>query len=268
MRILTAAIFSTIFIASGLCLADEEPKVTGSAGLGIFNRYVFRGYELSGRSVILQPNLGIAYRGFSLSLLGNIDSDEQATQSFNPDRPGHASFNERDITLSYTHNIGKFGLTGGYIFYSTDYAPATQELFVSASYDIIAKPTISVYRDVAKFPGTYVNLSFSQSFKVHREITLDLGASAGYFAGDGGYWRTFDASTGGYTGKKYRAFHDGMASAGITFPVTNFIAVQPVVQYWFPLSSKARRMVDGNSYNPNGHLDDTWVTGMNVKISF
>lgn len=37
---------------------------------------------------------------------------------------------------------------------------------------------------------------------------------------------------------------------------------------WFPLSSKAKRTVDGSPYNPNGKLDDTFVSGINVTFSF
>ncbi len=90
-----------------LCIAasvwgEEGEKVAVNAGLGVFNRYVFRGYEIGQDSVVFQPSLGAAYKGFSVSFWGNIDSDEKTTQNFVPDRPGKKSFNETDLTLSYT----------------------------------------------------------------------------------------------------------------------------------------------------------------------
>ncbi|MEW6115398.1 MAG: TorF family putative porin [Nitrospirota bacterium] len=242
--------------------------VSGSASVGIFNRYIFRGYELSNKSIVIQPALSVSYKGFSATLWSTIDSDEHATQSFAPDRPGQKSFNETDLTLSCTYVLGKLSLTGGYIYYGTKYADETEELFVTASYDMLLKPTLSVYRDINEYPGTYINLAIAHSLPVYKEITLDLGASAGYFVGDGSYWKTFESSTGDYTGKKYSAFHDGMVKAGLTIPVAKNISVQPTVQYWFPLSSKAKKTVDGNSYNRNGKLDETFVYGLAATLSF
>ncbi|MDW7972406.1 MAG: hypothetical protein RMI01_04285 [Thermodesulfovibrio sp.] len=246
----------------------EEDKVTGSVSLGAYTRYIFRGYELSSDSVVIQPSVTVSYKGFSVNYWGNIDSNETATQSFVPDRPGRKSFNESDLTLSYTYTIDKLSLTGGYIYYGTKYTKETEEVFLSLSYDIISKPTLTIYRDISTYPGTYVNLSFSHSFEVYKDITFDLATSFGYFKGDDDYWRTYESSTGKYTGKKYNAFHDGKIQAGFTIPVMKNLTVQPVVQYWFPLSNKAKRIVDGTPYNPSGHLDDTWVAGVGITFSF
>lgn len=125
-----------------------------------------------------------------------------------------------------------------------------------------------IYRDIAEFPGTYVNLSFFQSWKVYKEISLGVGASAGYFARDSDYWRTLESSTGGYTGGKYRAFHDGMVSAGFTVSITKNLSVQPVVQYWFPLSSEAGRTVNGNSFNPAGEIDEPMSQASTQHLAF
>jgi len=258
LRLFVLSVLLTCCVSVGTLYA-EEAKVTGTASLGIFSQYIFRGYELSSRSVVLQPSLGVSYKGFSASLWSNIDSEENGTQSFVPDRPGQKSFNETDLTLSYTYTIGKVGLTGGYIYYGTKYAPETEELFLSATYDIITKPTLTVYRDITSFPGTYINLSLSHSVPVYKDISLDLGASAAYFAGDDDAFRT-----AGGTDKKYAAFHDGMLKAGFTIPVFKNVTVQPVAQYWFPLSDRAKK----HGYNPNGHLDDTFVYGINTAYNF
>lgn len=238
----------------------EDQRISGSISAGVFNRYIFRGYELSSKSFVVQPAVSLSYKGFSVSFWGNIDSNEHATQSFIPDRPGRKSFNETDLTLGYTYHIGEFTFTGGYIYYGTKYAAETEELFVSSSYDIITKPTLTVYRDIASYPGTYINFSLSHSEKVYKNITLDLGASAGYFARDDDNF-----STEGGAGKiKYSAFHDGMVKACFTIPVIKNMSVQPIAQYWFPLSDKAKRHV----YNPNGHLDETFVYGTNLVYNF
>jgi len=248
--------------------ASRDNSATGSVSAGVFNRYIFRGYELSAHSAVIQPAVTVAYKGFSTSMWGNIDTDENPTQSFVPDREGQKSFNETDLTLSYTYNIYKLALTGGYVYYGTKYANETEELFLSATYDTFLKPTLAIYRDINEYSGTYLNLSASKSLPIYKEISLDLGASAGYFAGSADYWKTYERSTGAYTGKKYQGFHDGMVKAGLTIPVVGNIVIQPLIQYWFPLSGAAKRTVDDNSYNFNGKLDDTFVYGLNVTLSF
>ncbi len=242
--------------------------VSGSVSACVYNRYIFRGYELSTHSAVIQPSVSLSYKGFNVSLWGNLDSDGHPTQSFIPDREGHKSFNEADLTLSYTHSTGKLSLTGGYIYYGTKYAAETEELFASATYDTLFKPTLAVYRDINAYSGTYVNLSVSHSLPVYKDITLDIGASAGYFSGSADYWKTYEKRSGGYTGTKYQAFHDGMVKAGLTIPVAKNVVIQPLFQYWFPLSGKAGRSIDGNSYNHNGKLDDTFVYGFGITMSF
>jgi hypothetical protein len=241
--------------------AEEQApanNISGSFSTGIYNKYVFRGYEMSDDSLVIQPSLTLNYKNFSVNLWGNIDTSEHPTQSFTPDRPGKKSFNEIDLTLSYTYTLNKLSITGGYIYYGTKYADETEEVFLSLSYDIISKPTLTVYRDISTYPGTYVNLSFSHSIPVYDKITADLSK----------YWKTYERSTGDYTGKKYSALHDGKLQVGLTYPIQKNITLQPTIQYWFPLSSKARRTIDGNSYNPNGHLDNTLVAGVNFTLSW
>lgn len=269
--LLVSIFFLMMTVFGSMAGAEEvaqDDKVTGSVSVGVFNKYIFRGYELSKHSAVIQPALTASYKGFNASLWGNIDTDEHPTQSFVPDTIDRKSFNETDLTLSYRYNIDKLALTGGYIYYGTRYANETEELFISATYNILLSPTLAIYRDITEYSGTYINFSVSRSLPVYKEITLDLGASAGYFAGSSDYWKTYERSTGAYTGDKYSAFHDGMIKAGFTIPVAKNAVIQPLVQYWFPLSGKAERTIDGNSYNFNGKLDDTFVCGLNATLTF
>ncbi|MCG6551839.1 MAG: hypothetical protein L7F77_05890 [Candidatus Magnetominusculus sp. LBB02] len=248
----------------------EPENLTVNLTLSAFNRYVFRGYEMNNRSAVFQPSLTISYKGFSLNSWNNIDTNERATQSFIPDNPGQASFNESDVKLSYTRTWGVFNLTGGYIYYGLQYAKQTQEIFAAAAFTVPANPVLTVYRDVATYPGTYLNLAFSQSvpLPLMKDMTLDLGACFGYMAGSSNYWHTFDANSGAYTGGKYSALHDGMLTIGVTIPVIEHLTVQPVAMYTFPLSGAANRLVNGTSYNPNGAVDQTFIYGLNMSYNF
>ena len=258
--------------ATAAAPAAPAPDVTGSVSFTGLNKYIFRGAEISARSVVLEPSVTINYKGFSLNVWGNIDTEQHATQVFVPGKDGsgegHKSFNETDLTLSYTYNIDKLALTGGYIYYGTEYAQQTQELYVSTTYDMIAHPTISIYRDIDANPGWYVNLSFSQSLPVAKmpngDMTVDLGASFGYY----------NISSLTPANKTYSALHDGMVKVGLTVPVAKNVVVQPITQYWFPLSGKAHHdqlvTVDGSIFNnnPAAHIDNTFVFGVGATLSF
>ena len=258
--------------ATAAAPAAPAPDVTGSVSFTGLNKYIFRGAEISARSVVLEPSVTINYKGFSLNVWGNIDTDQHATQVFVPGKDGsgegHKSFNETDLTLSYTYNIDKLALTGGYIYYGTEYAQQTQELYVSTTYDMIAHPTISIYRDIDANPGWYVNLSVSQSLPVAKmpngDMTVDLGASFGYY----------NISSLTPANKTYSALHDGMVKVGLTVPVAKNVVVQPITQYWFPLSGKAHHdqlvTVDGSIFNnnPAAHIDNTFVFGVGATLSF
>jgi hypothetical protein len=282
MKHLTVVLLISIAILLGLSgglMAEDQQAVppaatqaapagvTGTATMGVYSQYIFRGYELSKHSVVIQPGLTASYAGFSAGFWGNIDSSQHSTQNFGPD-DGHKSFNETDLTLSYTKAFGKLSLTGGYVYYGTKYADETEEVFGTVGYDMIGKPTLSIYRDINKYPGTYINLSLAHSIKLGGDVTLDLGASAGYTVGSGSYWRTYDTATSDYTGSKYSALHDGMVKAGLTVPLSKNVTFVPVVQYWFPLSSKAKRHWDDTSYNPNGYLKSLLVGGASINYNF
>jgi hypothetical protein len=59
-----------------------------------------------------------------------------------------------------------------------------------------------------------------------------------------------------------------MFRLGFTIPVTKQFTIQPVGQYWFPLSSNAKKKIDGNSYNPNGYIRDRVVGGVTFAYNF
>ena len=75
--------------------AAEEAKPSASADIGVFSKYVWRGYELSKDSAVIQPSLTVGYKDFSFNLWGNLDTDVYS------DPQGQSQFNETDMTLSY-----------------------------------------------------------------------------------------------------------------------------------------------------------------------
>jgi len=65
-----------------------------------------------------------------------------------------------------------------------------------------------------------------------------------------------------------------MVKVGLTVPVAKNVVVQPITQYWFPLSGIAHHdqlvTVDGSIFNnnPAAHIDNTFVFGVGATLSF
>jgi len=238
--------------------ADEEEKPTASVDIGAFSKYVWRGYELSKDSVVAQPSMTVAYKGVSLNLWGNWDSDVHG------DDRDEAKWNETDMTAAYEKSIGIVTLSGGFIYYALDGVDDSEEFYVSASVDTLLSPTITVYREVAHLPSWYLSLGISHSFELPRGITLDLAGSAGYYSSDDDDFVEVDKE-GNPKGGKYQAFHDGKVSVGLTIPVMQYLTVSPMIAYSFSLSSKADDLITASSMSDKS---DFLYGGVTVSFSF
>jgi len=53
-----------ILFVSGTWAANE-PQFSGFAGMGMFSKYAFQGYELNDHGTVVQSSLCLGYRGFS-----------------------------------------------------------------------------------------------------------------------------------------------------------------------------------------------------------
>lgn len=230
-RIFLISILALLFCGSNAWAEDDGP--TATADVGIFNKYIWRGYELNNNSIVIQPSVTMGYKGFSVNGWANIDTDSDADKSWN----------ETDLTLSYETSIGSLTLGGGCIFYSMVDADDTKELYVSAGYDSFLSPTLSIYKDIDLTPGYYINLGLSHSINVTEEITLDLSGGLGY------YISCNDDIVEADTDKRYRGLQDGLISAGLTIPINKSFTVSPSVSYSFALSNKAEESLGISKHN-------------------
>ena len=76
--------------------AQEEKKVSATLGVDFVNQYIWRGQNLG--NVSLQPTLGVAWKGLSLSAWGSVGFDKDDTK-------------ELDFTLSYSKKGFNVGVT-------------------------------------------------------------------------------------------------------------------------------------------------------------
>lgn len=221
-----------VFSAGIFDARAEDKGLETSADVGVFTKYIWRGYELSNDSVVVQPSATLGYKGFALNAWANIDTDSDAEREWN----------ETDLTLSYDTSLGPVSLGGGYIYYNMKGADDTQEIYVSAGYETFLSPTFTIYRDIDLLPGYYMNLGLSHSLNLTENISLDLSGGFGY------YISSNDSMVEYGTDKRYRGLQDGLVSAGLTIPVNEFLTAAPALSYSFPLSDKAEKFI-GTSGN-------------------
>ncbi|MBA3017406.1 MAG: hypothetical protein KJ550_09320 [Proteobacteria bacterium] len=257
--ILRLATLILVLIAGSSIVMAGEDKPTASADIGVFNKYVWRGYELGDDSTIIQPSTTISYKDFSFNLWGNLDTRmDDATHS--------NQFNEIDMTLSYDKELGPVCVGAGYIYYGLDGINDSEEIYLSIGIDTILSPTFTVYREIAHLPSWYLSFGLSHSFELPKDITLDLAGSVGYYYADNADdFAEYDSQLVA-TNDAYRSFHDGLVSIGLTIPVTEYITISPVVSYSFPLTGDA----DNHIAAVNAYSDDSDYVygGATVSISF
>ncbi|MGL4851419.1 MAG: hypothetical protein ACRC3Z_02025 [Phocaeicola sp.] len=101
-------IVRTAFLAASMAavlpsMGVAQDKVEASVGGDLVNQYIWRGCELG--SVAFQPNLGVAYKGFSLAAWGSVGFDKEDTKEF-------------DVTLGYETGGFSIGTTCYWFAYS------------------------------------------------------------------------------------------------------------------------------------------------------
>lgn len=250
--ILLAAVV-TLGILAGNAFA-EGTKTAGYASVDIMSNYVWRGQKLS-NSWVVQPSVGITYGGFGANIWGNYDSDRFEADSSDS---GHGEFSEVDFTLNYTHAIDKLTLTAGYIYYAFEGANDTQEVYLTAAYDTLLKPALSVYYDYDEGHGAFIVVSLGHSFALPKNMSLNLGALASYNINN--KIMGFDED-----GDDFSNFYHAEVSSSLTIPVTKAISVTPKVAYSFALSDDSKDGISG--FSDDGRHDILYG-GINLTLSF
>jgi hypothetical protein len=199
-----ARVGGAAFVLIG-ALAGATPghaQATFGVDLDLFSSYVWRGLSLTNKPVA-QPAVWVSFPAGSASItaggwstidLGKYDdpnddiSESGGTSSFN--------FAEFDPYAEVSFPAGKANLTGGvtaYI-YPNDFPPGTVglnsdfntvELYGKVGLDVPLSPQLSLYYDVDKVKGAYIQADLSHSLPASEKISIDLAAAAGFSAGQG-----------------------------------------------------------------------------------
>jgi hypothetical protein len=251
LKVLSLAVVIALLVSTGSLYA-EETGTSGYASVDVLSNYVWRGQKLS-NSWVVQPSVGITYGGFGANIWANYDSDSKIDEG-----DGHGEFTETDITLNYSRSIDKFALSAGYIYYALDGASDTQELYVSAGYDTLLKPTLTVYYDFDEGEGAFIVASIGHTVEIAKGYNLNLGASASYDVNNS--VMGFDRD-----GEDFSNFYNGELTSSLNIPVWKAITVTPKIAYSFPLSSDAKNAIKGLS--DDGDKDIVYG-GINLTLGF
>jgi len=251
LRILSIAVVLTIICAFGAAFAGEI-ETSGSASVDVMSNYVWRGQKLS-NSWVVQPSVAITYGVFGANLWANYDSDAKVDEG-----DGHGEVSETDLTLSYTRSLDKWTFGTGYIYYGLNGAPDTQELYLSAAYDTLLKPSLTVYYDFDEGNGAFVMASIGHSLEVAKGANLNLGAYVSYNINNKIMGPDED-------GEDFSNFYNAELSASLNIPVWKAITVTPKIAYSFPLSDDSEEAL--KAYSDDGDKD-IFYGGINVTLSF
>jgi hypothetical protein len=194
-----------LYIAGALvCAMPARAQTEVGADVGVFSSYVWRGLSLTNKPV-LQPAvyISIPVGSASITVGGWSNIDIGKYDDLNDDKSesgGLSAFNfaEFDPYGEVSFTVGKATLTGGvlgYIYPNSATAPNdfglitkdfnTVEIYGKGSLDVPLSPSVSIYYDVDKIKGAYIETGLSHSFPASEKISVNLGALAGFSAGQG-----------------------------------------------------------------------------------
>jgi Bacterial protein of unknown function (Gcw_chp) len=252
---------------------QEEDKVTGEVDFSVLSAYIWRGYEQTRDSVVVQPAATVSYKGFSVNIWGNLDTKPYSATN----AKYGAKYTETDFTISYSKKFGILQVTPGYIYYAlgAPYAGGiapldSQELFLTLGLDTILSPTLTIYKEIDHYHQWYFLLGVSHTIEFNKIISLKLAASASYLLStDETTYAKYDSNSLPTT-DKYDNFHDGTISVSLPIAVYKTLSVTPIVSYVFPLCDDARYEMKAHGLqgvtNPSDR-DSTYLYG-GVTLSY
>jgi hypothetical protein len=253
----------------------EEDKVTGEIDLSVLSAYIWRGYEQTRNSVVVQPSVTANYKGFSVNVWGNLDTNPYSSANANY----AAKYTETDYTISYSKKFGILQVTPGYIYYAlgAPYAGGTapldsQEVFLTLGLDTILSPTLTAYKEIDHYHQWYFLLGVSHNIEFNKIISLKLSASASYLLStDANTYAKYNSNALPTT-DKYNNFHDGTVSASLPIAVYKTLSVAPTISYVFPLCDDAKYEMGGRGLqgvaNPSDRNSSYLYGGITLSFTF
>jgi hypothetical protein len=176
--------------------APAQAQATFGVDLDLFSSYVWRGLSLTNKPVA-QPavyvtfptgNAEITVGGWASIDLGQYDGASDISES-----GGTSAFNLAEFNpyAEVSFPAGKATLTAGvtgYI-YPNDFGLTsdanTVEIYGKVGVDAPLSPELSIYYDIDKIKGAYIEAGVSHSLPASEKVSVDLAGVVGFSAGQG-----------------------------------------------------------------------------------
>lgn len=239
-----AKLLAALLLASSLASpALAAIEVDGSAYVGYFDKYLWRGYDLSGSLPVVQGGVNLSASGFTLGYWTNI-------QTKTDDGAGLAGgeANETDVTIDYTFSpVDKVNVSIGNIWYALDGLEDTKEAYLGLALDVPLAPTFKAYYDYdqAKENGLFYTFGLSYACDKVADWTFNGTALVSYN----------DKSD--YAVGDYSDWHNYELGLAATYAINDQFTITPSVLYSAPISDDAKDAIDSE-----------WLSGLTVSMTF
>ena len=237
--------------------APAEDKPTASLGVDLFSQYIWRGFALSRNSVVFQPSLTAAYKGFSVNVWGNFDTS-QSNPFVSTSR--QAKWNETDFTFGYSRDlytgtaIKSISANIGVIYYALDSVNNPQgdsfEIYYGLAADVNwFKLAVTANQEVLHYPGWWLTLGISRVFELpfkiqdNSNVTVELGHNFIFL-----FSRDQVAYPNLSTSDPVQAFSGPLAGqfyATLNVPVHKYVTIAPKIGFWYAAGGNSTSLLRG-----------------------
>jgi len=222
------AVIVSLCIGYTVSPAGAEIKVSGDVYAGMYNKYLFRGIDLSDNKWVSQFGADLSWQGFTLSYWSNLLTHDGTILG---SRFESGDMSETDLTLNYNFTpIELLTFNVGNTFYSLENFEDTNELYVKTTVNTLLSPTLAIYWDwdQSKETGLFYTFSVGHTFELAKGLGLNLGALISYNQ------RNYSVS------ESYSNWNNYELSAGLDYSVTDYLKLSASYTYSNAISEKAR----------------------------
>ena len=207
MKKLTVLLAAALLFA-GATSALAEIKVAGSASVGVFSDYIWRGGNYTGdANMVVQPSVTVGTGSFSVNWWGNMNENT-------------GEMDEVDFTLDYTKDLGPVKVSVGNILYNVDFVTDTNEVYLAVAPTTLPLDVkLTYFYDYDELEVSYLTLALGKTMAIADKTSLSLGAAAGY--------NDFDF------------LQNAELSASLSYAFNDQVAITPSVLFSTPLSDDA-----------------------------
>ena len=245
MKKWSVLLVAVVMVAATMVPAAQAVEVEGDAYVGYFDKYLWRGFDLSGGTPVVQGGVDLSTKGFTLSYWTNIQTKDDVVLGSDVEG-GNAT--ETDMVLDYSFDINDMlSASVGTIWYALDGLDDTKELYLGLGLNTLLEPSLTIYYDYdqADENALFYTASVGHSLDLAEGLSLSLGALVSYN----------DESD--YAVGDYSDWHNYELSVGVDYALNDSVSISPSYIYSSPISDEAKLAIDSES-----------VAGVSVAYSF